>query len=273
LHGIIDKLLPEGLRVLVVLGPHAVRGPCAVITKPRRSGPSLEAFTSSGLLSEAVAETLRFALRARRNILVTGPNPELILQILAALGRAAPEGERVIAVSERAPFELAREEAVLLQAQPPELSLRRAVQGALQMVADRLIVSDLRGGEIFDLISAMPRGREAILVGMQAPSRLSALQRMESLVLASGELPAALGRELVATAVPLVLEVAMAPTGRPRLEKSGKQFALTPLFSWKREGGSNQTGVGRIVPSGTVPSFCDELKKQGVSVPASLFRA
>jgi pilus assembly protein CpaF len=215
----VDARLPDGSRVNVIVPPLAVDGPCITI---RRFGTRPIPLDVMG--PPAVVEFLRWAVRARSNILVSGGTGAGKTTLLNALAGSIPLGERIITVEDAAELRLPLDHVVRLEARPPnvegagEIRLRDLVRNALRMRPDRIVVGEVRGPEALDMLQAMNTGHEGSLSTCHANSTTDALRRVETMVLtAATGLPLAAVREQIAAAIDLVVQIARVEGGARRI--------------------------------------------------------
>jgi pilus assembly protein CpaF len=213
---VVDARLPDGSRVNAVLPPVALDGPAVAIRRFSTRTIPLESFCPPD-----VAALLRWAVRARRNLLVSGGTGAGKTSLLNALAAEIPPGQRLITVEDAAELRLPQDHVVRLEARPANadgvgaISVRDLVRNALRMRPDRIIVGEVRGPEALDMLQAMNTGHEGSLSTCHANSPADALRRIETMVLL-GEvaLPLAAVREQVAAALDLVVQVARVGDGR-----------------------------------------------------------
>ena len=208
----VDARLADGSRVNVVLPPLAVRGPALTIRKFVRTRLDLAELTSRGALSAPMAQFLAAAIRARRNIVVSGGTGSGKTTLLNALAGEIPERERVVTVEDAAELALHHHHVVALESRPANLEgggaigIRELVRNALRMRPNRIIVGECRGGEALDMLQAMNTGHEGSLTTAHANSPRDLLARLEIMALMSGlDLPLPAVRAQVAGAVDLIV--------------------------------------------------------------------
>lgn len=211
-----DARLPDGSRVNAVVPPLAVDGPCLTI---RRFG--VRHIDLEELAASPVADLLRWAVRSRANIVVSGGAGAGKTTLLNALAASIPPHERVVTVEDAAELRLPGEHVVRLESRPPSaegagaVTIRELVRNALRMRPDRLLVGEARGGEALDLLQAMNTGHEGSLSTCHANGPDDALRRLETMVLlAEVGLPLDAVREQLGSAVDLIVHVARRPNGR-----------------------------------------------------------
>ncbi|MGZ4695702.1 MAG: CpaF family protein [Acidimicrobiales bacterium] len=213
---VVDARLPDGSRVHAVVRPLAVDGPCLTIRRFAARPVALDEVASSG-----VASLLAWCVRARSNIVVSGGAGAGKTTLLNALAADIPHGERVITIEDAAELRLPGRHVVRLEARAAnaegrgEVRIRDLVRASLRMRPDRIVVGEVRSGEALDMLQAMNTGHEGSLSTCHANGAVEALRRLETLVLMGDvDLPHAVVREQVSTAVDLVVHVARTPSGR-----------------------------------------------------------
>ncbi len=218
-HALVDGRLADGSRVHVVVPPLAVDGPCVTI---RRF--SVRPIAVDEMASPPVAALLRWAVRSRCNIVVSGSTGSGKTTLLNALAADVPVGERIITVEDAAELRLAAPHVVRLESRPAssdgvgEVTIRDLVRNALRMRPDRLLVGEVRGPEALDLLTAMNTGHDGSLSTIHANGVDDAVRRLETLVLMAGVgLPADAVREQIGSAVDLIAHLERSADGRRRV--------------------------------------------------------
>jgi pilus assembly protein CpaF len=219
-----DARLPDGSRVNVVIPPLAVDGPALTIRRFGQVRLAADDLVGLGALGRGDLERLHGAVRARRNILVSGGTGSGKTTLMAALCEAIPPEERVVTIEDAAELALPLPHVVRLEARPAslegagEVPIRALVRNALRMRPDRIIVGEVRGGEAIDMLSAMSTGHEGSLSTLHASSPGDALRRLRLMALMGGlELPYRAVSEHVASAVDLVVHCERLPGGARRV--------------------------------------------------------
>lgn len=187
----VDASLPDGSRLHVAIAD-VVRGSWAVnIRKFLPMYRTLEALTAQGAMPEALATTLRRAMREGRSVIVSGATHAGKTTMLGALLHACADQQRIITVEET--FELAVDgpDLVALQGRQAslegtgEITLRRLVKEALRMRPDRLVVGEVRDAEALDLVLALNTGVPGAAT-VHANSASEALDKLALLPLLAG---------------------------------------------------------------------------------------
>jgi pilus assembly protein CpaF len=219
-----DARLPDGSRVNVIVPPLALDGPCLTI---RRFGA--RRVPLGALCPPGVADLLAWAIAARANIIVSGGTGAGKTTLLNALGELLPESERLVTVEDTAELRLPGPHVVRLEARPATAdgvagtTIHQLVRNALRMRPDRIIVGEVRGPEVIDMLWAMNTGHEGSLSTCHANSPLDALRRLEVMALSAGfDLPLAAVRDQLTSALDLVVQIARGPDGHRRVQSVGE---------------------------------------------------
>ncbi|WP_433584414.1 CpaF family protein [Microbacterium hydrocarbonoxydans] len=187
----VDASLPDGSRLHVAIAD-VVRGSWAVnIRKFLPMYRTLEALTAQGAMPEALATTLRRAMREGRSVIVSGATHAGKTTLLGALLHGCADQQRIITVEET--FELAVDgpDLVALQGRQAslegsgEITLRRLVKEALRMRPDRIVVGEVRDAEALDLVLALNTGVPGAAT-VHANSAAEALEKLALLPLLAG---------------------------------------------------------------------------------------
>ena len=187
-----DIRLPDGSRLHAVIPPLSSRGAVVSIRKHRAQPLTADQLVETGSLSRAAADFLRDAVLARANILVAGGASAGKTTLLNVLGGFIPAGERVVTIEETLEMRLGHPHVIPLESRPAntegrgEVDLRTLVRNALRMRADRIIVGEVRGSEVFDMLQAMNVGHPGSMTTVHANGIEDALRRLETLVVLSG---------------------------------------------------------------------------------------
>jgi pilus assembly protein CpaF len=214
-----DVRLVDGTRFHAVLSPVARPGTVVSLRVPRVRGFTLEELVDAGTLTAQGARLLRRVVAGRLAFLVTGGTGSGKTTLLATMLGLVPAAERLVLVEDAGELRPGHPHVVALEARPPniegagEIPVRTLVRQALRMRPDRLVVGEVRGGEVVELLAALNTGHEGGCGTLHANSAVDVPARVEALALAAG-----LGREAahsqLASAVDVVLHLARGSDGR-----------------------------------------------------------
>jgi pilus assembly protein CpaF len=241
----VDAGLPDGTRLHAVLPPVSGTGTCLSLRVLRRCAHTLDDLSATGTLPGASRALLRHLVRGRRAFLVTGGTGSGKTTLLAALLGEADPGERIVLCEDAAELAPAHPHVVRLLTRPAnvegvgEVTMRELVRQALRMRPDRLVVGEVRGAEVTDLLAALNTGHDGGCGTLHANRPAEVPARLEALGVAAG-----LGRAAVhsqaAAALEVVVHLRRTPQGRrvdelAVLRRTGELVAMEP--GWRADGG------------------------------------
>lgn len=222
----VDGRLPGhgefGVRLHAVLSPVAQAGTCLSLRVLRPATQGLEALRDRGAVSGAAYRLLLRIVRARLAFLVVGGTGAGKTTMLAALLGAVDPTERIVCVEDAAELVPAHPHVVRLVARAPnvegvgEVTVRDLVRQALRMRPDRIVIGEVRGAEVVDLLTALNTGHDGGAGTVHANSPDEVPARLEALAALGGLDRAALHSQLVA-AVQVILHVHRGSDGVRRL--------------------------------------------------------
>jgi pilus assembly protein CpaF len=219
-------LADAGVRLHAVLPPVAVDGTCLSLRVLRPASHDLTELARRGTFDARTEALLRAVLSARLALLVSGGTGTGKTTILSALLGAVHAGERIVCVEDVAELRPGHPHVVRLVSRPPNIegaggvALRDLVREALRMRPDRLVVGEVRGAEICDLLAALNTGHDGGAGTVHANSAREVPTRLEALAGLGGLSPAALHSQLAA-AVQVVLQMRRLRSGARVLDTVG----------------------------------------------------
>jgi len=208
----VDARLPDGCRVHAVLGTVAQPGTCLSLRVPAARRLALADFVASGAMSSRAAALLARVVEARLAFLVSGGTGSGKTTLLGALLALVPPRERIVVVEDSYELSPDHPHVVRLEGRPANsegvgaITLTDLVRQSLRMRPDRLVVGEVRGGEVVDLLRAMNTGHEGGCGTVHANSAADVPARLEALGLLGGLDRAALHAQIGA-ALHVVLHI------------------------------------------------------------------
>jgi pilus assembly protein CpaF len=192
----VDVRLRDGTRFHAVLAPLARPGTVLSLRVPHQRVLSIDDLLAAGTLTEHGARLLRLVVERRLAFLVSGGTGSGKTTLLNTLLSLVPHSQRLVVVEDASELRPEHPHVVGLEARPPniegsgEVPLRTLVRQALRMRPDRLVVGEVRGAEVVELLAALNTGHEGGCGTVHANSARDVPARVEALALAAG-----LGRE------------------------------------------------------------------------------
>ena len=244
----VDARLPDGSRVNAIIPPLAIDGPCLSVRKFRKDPLRESDLLVYGTANEAMLEFLRRAVMCRCNILISGGTGSGKTTLLNILSRFIETQQRIVTIEDAAELQLGHSHVVRLETRPPnvegagEVRARDLVRNALRMRPDRIILGEVRGEEVLDVLQAMNTGHDGSMSTVHANSARDALARLEMLAaLANFQGGIEVLRQMMGSAIDIVVQIARFSDGTRRItsivEVTGLhdgQLRLNELFGYDR---------------------------------------
>ena len=283
---LVDARLPDGSRMNAIIPPAAIDGPILSIRRFRRRALSIEDLLGLGSFTPEIAQFLTAAVHARLNMLITGGTGSGKTTLLNILSRYIPDDERIVTVEDSAELQLQQPHVVRLETRPPniegkgQITQRDLVRNSLRMRPDRIIVGEVRGDEVLDMLQAMNTGHDGSLTTLHSNGSRDALHRLENLVLMAGHnLPDRAIREQIASALEIIVHVSRISDGSRKvlsvqelLGMEGPVVTMQEIFRFVPSGIDADGRVkGHFEASGIVPRSLDRIRLAGIEVPGEIF--
>ncbi len=221
---ICDARLPDGSRVNVIAPPLAIDGTALTIRKFKKDKLTLDQLVRFGAISPEGAEILKIIGRVRCNVVISGGTGSGKTTLLNCLTNYVDRDERIITCEDSAELQLQQPHVVRLETRPPnlegegEVTMRDLVKNCLRMRPERIIVGEVRGPEVFDLLQAMNTGHDGSMGTIHANSPRECLSRMESMIAMGGySLPQRTVREIIVGSVDVIVQAARLRDGSRRI--------------------------------------------------------
>ncbi len=218
----VDARLPDGTRLHAVLPPVSVGAPCLSLRVVRTRAFTLEELVAAETLDRAAAGLLRAVVDARLSFLVSGGTGSGKTTLLSTLLGLVGPTERIVLAEDSAELRPAHPHVVRLETRPANqegvglVSLRDLVRQALRMRPDRLVVGEVRGPEVLDLLAALNTGHEGGCGTVHANAACDVPARLEALGSTAGLERRALHSQLAA-ALSVVVHLARDRSGCRRV--------------------------------------------------------
>ena len=229
----VDGLLPGGVRLHAVLPPIAVEGSHISLRVPRQMAPSLVELGRWGMFGAGWLRVLQALVRRRCSFVVTGGTGSGKTTLLGALLGEVDVRERLVIVEDVRELAVLHPHVVRLQSRPAnvegrgEIGLTALVRQSLRMRPDRLVVGEVRGAEVREMLAALNTGHEGGCGTVHANTAADVVARFEALGALAGLDPMAVHSQLL-SAVQVVVHLR---------RSSGRRFVDTVAVLSRRPDG------------------------------------
>ncbi|GAA4128019.1 CpaF family protein [Aminobacter aganoensis] len=221
---ICDARLPDGSRVNVIAPPLSIDGTALTIRKFKKDKLTLDQLVKFGAISQHGADVLKIIGRVRCNIVISGGTGSGKTTLLNCLTNYIDRDERIITCEDSAELQLQQPHVVRLETRPAnlegegEVTMRDLVKNCLRMRPERIIVGEVRGPEVFDLLQAMNTGHDGSMGTIHSNSPRECLNRIESMIAMGGySLPQKTVREIIVGSVDVIIQAARLRDGSRRI--------------------------------------------------------
>jgi len=284
----VDARLPDGSRVNAVIPPLAIDGASLSIRRFKGDAATMQNLLHWGSMTVAMAETLKSAVKAHLNIVISGGTGAGKTTLLNSLSSQIPEDERIITIEDSAELSLQQEHVVRLETRPANIegtgaiTARDLVINSLRMRPDRVVIGECRGAESLDMLQAMNTGHDGSLTTLHANTPRDACARLETMCLFAGvDLPEKTLRQQISSAVHMIVQASRLSDGSRRVTyiteitgMEGNIITMQDIFKWEQYGlDENGRVIGCHVSTGVRPKFSDKCKAKGIKLATELFDA
>ena len=221
---LVDARLSDGSRINAIIPPLALNGPCLSIRKFRREPFSGDTLIELNTLSSDMLGFLMRAVEHKANIMISGGTGTGKTTMLNLLSSAIGINERIVTIEDAAELKLNHEHVIRLETRPAnlegvgEINARDLVKNALRMRPDRIILGEIRGNEVLDVLQAMNTGHEGSMSTIHANNPSDALLRIEMLAGIAGFKGSDLTlRKMISAAIDLIVQIARLPNGERKI--------------------------------------------------------
>ncbi|XOK64198.1 CpaF family protein [Paenibacillus elgii] len=255
---IVDARLADGSRVNVVLPPIALKGPAMTIRKFPEHPMTLDDLIARQALTREAAEQLIRFVKAKYNLFIGGGTGSGKTTFLNALGQYIPPDERVITIEDSAELQIRGvPNLVSLETRNANtegkggITIRDLIRSSLRMRPNRIIVGEVRGAEVLDMLQAMNTGHDGALSTGHANSVQDMLSRLETMVLSGASLPVEVVRKQIASAIDIMIHLTRLRDRSRRVTEITEvigvnegEVKLNPLFRFVETG---ETAEGKVI--------------------------
>ena len=255
---IVDARLPSGSRVNGVLRTVALNGPILTIRKFREKEIEMEDLISYGSITLECADDLRALVKSGYNIFISGGTSSGKTTFLNALTASIDSRERVIIIEDSAELQITHlDNKVHLECRAAnsvgkgEVSMERLIRTSLRMRPDRIIVGEVRGREVVDMVQAMNTGHDGSMSTGHGNSIKGMLNRLETMYITDSQVSVASVRNQIANAVDIFVHLRRDADGKRRVCEvaemigfDGNDYIISYMYRTDDKGSLVNTGSG-----------------------------
>jgi pilus assembly protein CpaF len=283
----VDARLPDGSRVNAIIPPVALDGPSLSIRKFRTDILTMDDLHRGGSVAGPMIQFLKAAVACRLNILISGGTGAGKTTLLNILSGYISSGERIVTIEDSAELRLQKPHVVRLETRPPNIegkgtvNQRALVRNALRMRPNRIIIGEVRGPEIYDMLQAMNTGHDGSLTTVHANGPRDVLLRLETLMLLSGvDIPMRAIRELISTSIDIVIQINRYSDGTRKVASVSEivgmeheTITMQEIFQYHKTGvGEFGETLGSFEATGIRPHSLSRIESSGIHLPPEMFK-
>ena len=232
------------LRFHAVLAPTANCGTCMSLRVLRNKTATLDQIQASGGVDGERAGVLKGIVDKRKAFLVVGGTGTGKTTLLAAMLAEVAAHERIVAIEDTVELTPAHPHVVNLTSRGAnaegagEITIADLLRQSLRMRPDRIVVGEIRGAEVVDLLAALNTGHDGGAGTVHANSIEEVPARLEALAVLGGLDRNALHSQLAA-AVDVVVVMRRGPDGKRHVHQIGVLDGnpVTPRVVWDADHG------------------------------------
>lgn len=282
----VDARLADGSRVNAIVKPVSLDGPMLSIRKFRLDVLSMDDLLVHESISFPMIQFLQGCVRARLNVLISGGTGAGKTTLLNIMSGYIPDGERIITIEDSAELRLQQPHVVRLETRPPNVegrgtvTPRDLVRNALRMRPNRIIIGEVRGAEIYDMLQAMNTGHDGSLTTIHANGARDVLLRLETLMLLTGiEIPERAIRELISSSINIIVQISRFSDGTRRVSSVSEivgmeqdTISMQEIFHFQKSGvDAEGKTMGVFKPTGIRPRYLAHMQASGVHISPEMF--
>ena len=277
----VDARLPDGSRVNAIIPPLALDGPILSIRRFSISPLGVDDLIGLGTLNRNIASVISALVKLKTNVLISGGTGSGKTTLLNMMSSFVPEDERTITIEDAAELQLQQPHVVRLETRPPniegrgEISQRSLVKNSLRMRPDRIVVGEVRGAEVLDMLQAMNTGHQGSMTTVHANSPRDAITRLENMVnLAGFNIGIKPIRQQIASAITVIIQIARLIDGSRKIISlqeitgiEGEVIEMHEIFRYEQRSILPDGKVfGEFIATGIRPRFLDRMRAAGLTI-------
>lgn len=282
----VDARLPDGSRVNAVIPPLAIDGPQLSIRRFAVQPLNMDDLLRLDALSLELAELIHGLVKARINLMISGGTGSGKTTLLNVMSSSIAPNERIITIEDAAELQLQQPHVVRMESRPPniegkgEITQRALLINSLRMRPDRIILGEVRGSEVLDMLQAMNTGHDGSMTTVHANSARDAITRLEHMLGMAGlRVDLRSMRQQISAALSVVIQVSRLSDGKRKITSlqeitgmEGDVVTMQEIFRFEQSGLDGDGAVqGAFAATGIRPKFMQRLTSRGIRLRDDLF--
>lgn len=222
---ILDARLRDGSRVNVVLEPIALNGPVLTIRKFKKALSSSEELMKLGMFDRSLFDLFEILVKCKYNLFICGSTGSGKTTLLNCLTSFIDPTERIVTIEDAAEISLTHHQNVVtLETRKSsqnqlDIHMGQLIKNALRMRPDRIIVGEVRGEEVIDMLQAMNTGHDGSLSTGHSNSAIDMLTRLEVIASSHSDINHLLIRKQIISAIDFIIFVEKLPDHTRKVTK------------------------------------------------------
>lgn len=256
LNPIVDARLADGSRVNAVYKNVALNGPALTIRRFPEKAYDMDDMIGFGSITPEAAHFMKKIVEYGGNVFISGGTGSGKTSMLNVLSSYIPKDERVITIEDAAELQIAGiDNLVRMECKNANVQgmgavdMQQLIKSSLRMRPNRIIVGEVRGKEVLDMLNAFNTGHDGSLSTGHGNSVRGMLKRLETMVMQAIDFPIEAIRGQIVEGIDLMMHLSrMADKSRKVLEISevcghdGKDYILNEIFVYDKDRGLHRTG-------------------------------
>ena len=284
----VDFSLNDGSRVNVILPPCSLNGPIMTIRKFSSKIVTVDNLLELKMINKKIAILLIAAMKAKFNVIFCGSTGAGKTTMLNVFSRHIPADERIITIEDTPELQLCQDHVVNLASKPAniegkgEITMRELFINSLRMRPDRIIIGEVRGEELLDLIQSISSGHSGSLGIVHAETAEDCFSRMLTMMLMTGiQLSTLELQKIIAKAIDLIVHIELFMDGCRRVTSVSQIFydqqqgkvIIEDIFRFEQTGRDESGKIsGDWMMDDKKPEFFDKFYKRMVNLPEGFFK-
>ena len=282
----VDARLADGSRVNAVIPPLAIDGPLLSIRRFAVVPYTMKDLLAFDTLTPDMVSLIEGVIKAKLNVLISGGTGSGKTTSLNVISASIPPNERIVTIEDAAELQLQQPHVVRMETRPPnmegtgEVSQRALLRNSLRMRPDRIILGEVRGVEVMDMLQAMNTGHEGSMSTIHANTPRHAMTRLEHMLgMAGMQSDVRSMRQQIAAALTVVIQVSRLSDGKRKITSiqeitgmEGDVITMQEIFKFEQTGLSEASEVqGKFLATGIRPRFVQRLHTRGIDLNPTMF--